>query len=99
MPLLQPVRGDLTLPHRIVMAPMTRNRAGEGNAPGPRLHADPRRSRPASCANPDLPRRFAEDLPLYAPDRDTFQGGGEDGYTDYPFSEETAEARAAGRER
>jgi len=25
--------GDLRLPHRIVMAPMTRNRAGDGNAP------------------------------------------------------------------
>jgi N-ethylmaleimide reductase len=27
--------GPLTLPHRIVMAPMTRNRAGPGNVPGP----------------------------------------------------------------
>jgi N-ethylmaleimide reductase len=27
--------GDLTLPNRIVMAPMTRSRAGEGNVPGP----------------------------------------------------------------
>src|ERR1700691_221724 len=27
--------GPLTLPNRIVMAPMTRNRAGPGNVPGP----------------------------------------------------------------
>jgi N-ethylmaleimide reductase len=27
--------GPLTLPNRVVMAPMTRNRAGPGNAPGP----------------------------------------------------------------
>lgn len=34
--LLEPVMlGRLELPHRIVMAPMTRNRAGEGNAPRP----------------------------------------------------------------
>ncbi len=32
--LFSPVRvGDLELPHRVVMAPMTRNRAGEGNVP------------------------------------------------------------------
>jgi N-ethylmaleimide reductase len=27
--------GDLTLPNRIVMAPMTRSRAVEGDVPGP----------------------------------------------------------------
>src|ERR1043165_5522007 len=27
--------GPLQLPNRVVMAPMTRNRAGRGNAPGP----------------------------------------------------------------
>jgi len=27
--------GPLILPNRVVMAPMTRNRAGPGNAPGP----------------------------------------------------------------
>ena len=33
-PLLEPFRlGPLELPNRVVMAPMTRNRAGEGNAP------------------------------------------------------------------
>jgi len=34
--LFTPLRlGDLTLPNRIVMAPLTRNRAGEGNVPRP----------------------------------------------------------------
>ncbi|MCB8823245.1 alkene reductase [Microvirga rosea] len=34
-PLLQPFRlGDLTLPNRLVMAPLTRNRAGEADVPG-----------------------------------------------------------------
>jgi len=35
-------------------------------------------------ANPDLPRRFELGLPLNAPDRTTFYGGGERGYIDYP---------------
>jgi N-ethylmaleimide reductase len=35
-PLLSPFRlGPLALPNRVVMAPMTRNRAGAGNVPGP----------------------------------------------------------------
>jgi len=41
-------------------------------------------------ANPDLPRRVAQGLPLNAPDPATFFGGGAEGYVDYPF--------AAGRE-
>jgi N-ethylmaleimide reductase len=36
-------------------------------------------------ANPDLVERLARDAPLNAPDADTFYGGGERGYTDYPF--------------
>lgn len=36
-------------------------------------------------ANPDLPRRFAANAPLNAPDPTTFYGGDEHGYTDYPF--------------
>jgi N-ethylmaleimide reductase len=36
-------------------------------------------------ANPDLPERFAERAALNAPDRQTFYGGGEHGYTDYPL--------------
>ncbi len=35
-------------------------------------------------ANPDLPARFANDVPLNQPDRSTFYGGTEKGYTDYP---------------
>jgi 2,4-dienoyl-CoA reductase-like NADH-dependent reductase (Old Yellow Enzyme family) len=38
-------------------------------------------------ANPDLVRRFAEDLPLNDPDGSTFYGGSEKGYTDYPFAD------------
>ena len=35
-------------------------------------------------ANPDLPYRFAHNLPLNTPDSATFYGGDEKGYTDYP---------------
>jgi N-ethylmaleimide reductase len=38
----------------------------------------------AFLANPDLPRRLAEGAPLNTPDRATFYGGDERGYTDYP---------------
>lgn len=36
-------------------------------------------------ANPDLPARLEHRWPLNEPDRDSFYGGGEQGYTDYPF--------------
>ena len=35
-------------------------------------------------ANPDLVERLAQDAPLNAPDPETFYGGDERGYTDYP---------------
>jgi N-ethylmaleimide reductase len=35
-------------------------------------------------ANPDLPYRFAHQLPLNTPDSATFYGGDEKGYTNYP---------------
>lgn len=35
-------------------------------------------------ANPDLPRRFAENAPLNAPVLETFYLGGTEGYVDYP---------------
>lgn len=35
-------------------------------------------------SNPDLPERLAEGVPLAPADRDTFYGGGEMGYIDYP---------------
>ncbi|CAN5818346.1 alkene reductase [soil metagenome] len=39
-------------------------------------------------ANPDLPARFKANAPLNAWDDKTFYGGGERGYTDYPFLKE-----------
>ena len=36
-------------------------------------------------ANPDLPERFRTGAGLNEPDSDTFYGGAEAGYTDYPF--------------
>ncbi|MCJ0874096.1 alkene reductase [Streptomyces sp. AP-93] len=36
-------------------------------------------------SNPDLVRRYRESLPLAEADPATFYGGGEAGYTDYPF--------------
>lgn len=36
-------------------------------------------------ANPDLPERFTTNAPLNEPDMNTFYGGTEQGYTDYPF--------------
>jgi N-ethylmaleimide reductase len=38
----------------------------------------------AFIANPDLPARFAQGLPLNTPDASTFFGGGANGLTDYP---------------
>lgn len=35
-------------------------------------------------ANPDLPERYRRDAQLNEPDQDTFYGGDETGYTDYP---------------
>ena len=35
-------------------------------------------------ANPDLPKRFAQNAPLNAPDPNTFYGFGKEGYIDYP---------------
>ncbi|MEF8815342.1 MAG: alkene reductase [Salinibacter sp.] len=42
----------------------------------------------AFLANPDLPRRLKEGLPINVPDEDTFYNGDEHGYTDYPTWEE-----------
>jgi len=41
-------------------------------------------------ANPDLPERFAEGVPLNVPDAATFYTGGEKGYVDYPTREVAA---------
>lgn len=39
-------------------------------------------------ANPDLVERYRRNAPLNEPDQDTFYGGDEKGYNDYPFLEE-----------
>ena len=39
----------------------------------------------AYLANPDLAERYRRNAPLNEPDQDTFYGGDERGYTDYPF--------------
>lgn len=39
-------------------------------------------------ANPDLPYRYQNDLPLNEADQVTFYGGDETGYTDYPVAEQ-----------
>lgn len=46
-------------------------------------------------ANPDLPERFAADAKLNKPDKSTFYGGTEKGYTDYPFMDGSAEKEVA----
>jgi len=38
-------------------------------------------------SNPDLPKRLEHDVPLTPYDRSTFYGGGDKGYTDYPFAD------------
>lgn len=39
----------------------------------------------AFLANPDLPDRFRQGVPLNLPDKNTFYSPGAQGYTDYPF--------------
>lgn len=47
-------------------------------------------------ANPDLPKRIAQDGPYNEPDPDTFYGGGEEGYIDYPtLDDDTGKAAIA----
>ena len=44
-------------------------------------------------ANPDLVLRYKTGAALNSPDQDTFYGGNEKGYTDYPFlSDQVAES-------
>jgi len=45
-------------------------------------------------ANPDLPRRFAENAPLNQGDYGTFYGAGPRGYTDYPTLDDPKVAQA-----
>jgi N-ethylmaleimide reductase len=46
------------------------------------------------AANPDLPKRIELGLPLNAYDRNTFWGGDQRGYSDYPFYEEREDTAA-----
>ncbi|MFG6430012.1 alkene reductase [Roseateles sp. LYH14W] len=43
-------------------------------------------------ANPDLVERLRDDLPWAAPQKETFYGGGAEGYTDYPAAAELLRA-------
>lgn len=43
-------------------------------------------------ANPDLPERLKEKAPLNKPDKDTFYAQGKEGYTDYPYLQESESA-------
>ncbi|WP_198585950.1 alkene reductase [Pararhizobium haloflavum] len=49
-------------------------------------HADAVSVGKAFIANPDLPERFRTGAALNPQDKDTFYGGGAEGYTDYPFA-------------
>ncbi len=55
-----------------------------GNSAIEQNHADMVAFGKLFIANPDLPTRFAKNLPLNTPDQATFYGGDEKGYTDYP---------------
>ncbi|MEO3821299.1 hypothetical protein [Plantactinospora sp. B24E8] len=54
--------------------------------------------RPA-IANPDLVRRWRDDLPETEPDTATFYTGGASGYTDYPTHRQQSLSRARPRSR
>lgn len=56
-----------------------------GNAAIASGHADAIAYGVPFIANPDLVERFASNAPLNAADANTFYGGSEQGYTDYPF--------------
>jgi N-ethylmaleimide reductase len=57
----------------------------KGNAAIASGHADAVAFGVPFIANPDLVARFAKDAPLNEADSNTFYGGAEQGYTDYPF--------------
>lgn len=56
-----------------------------GNAAIASGHADVIAFGVPFLANPDLVERYKTDAPLNMPDQNTFYGGAEKGYTDYPF--------------
>ena len=55
-----------------------------GNSAIEQGHADMVAYGKLFISNPDLPERFAKNLPLNEPDQATFYGGDEKGYADYP---------------
>jgi 2,4-dienoyl-CoA reductase-like NADH-dependent reductase (Old Yellow Enzyme family) len=77
----------------MVMMPMTRNRASADGV-GPAMMETCYRQRASAglivtelvfLANPDLVRRYRDNLPLNATDPATFYGGDEKGYIDHPL--------------
>jgi 2,4-dienoyl-CoA reductase-like NADH-dependent reductase (Old Yellow Enzyme family) len=67
----------------MVMAPLTRMRAGPGRVPTA-LIAEAVAFGRLFIANPDLPERFRLHAPLNPLDATTLSGGVAKGYTDYP---------------
>lgn len=63
-----------------------------GNAVIASGHADAVAYGVPFIANPDLVERFKKDAPLNAADSNSFYGGSEQGYTDYPFLSESNHA-------
>ncbi len=103
--------GPLTLPHRLAMSPMTRNRALPDGTPTT-LDANYFAQRASfgllfaggtqPSAAGHLPERLRRGIALNRPDPMTFYGGDEHGYTDYPsldFSATTATQQARNDER
>ena len=91
--------GSLRLQNRVVMAPMTRSRAVGGTvvinggldrqtaeAAFAAGLADLAAFATGFLANPDLPLRLENDLPLNPVNPETFYTPGELGYTDYPYA-------------
>lgn len=84
------------------MPPMTRSRAGKGDIPTELGSYTVERAEEALqmgwadligfgrpfIANPDLPYRLQNGLPLNKPVMEKFFRGAADGYTDYPFYKE-----------
>ena len=60
----------LSLPNRMLMAPLTRGRATREAVPTPLMD--------------DLVERLRDGAPLNTPDPRTFYSAGREGYTDYP---------------
>ena len=82
--------GAIGLPHRIIMAPLTRMRADEHGAQGP-LNAEYYAQRASASLIITEATVISARAPLNPYDRTTFYGGGARGYTDYPVLEAVAQ--------